>query len=34
MAGVWYVLSDLELREIPSNFNVVGKVVHRRVGNV
>ena len=34
MACVCYVLSNLELGESPSNFNVVGKIVHRRIGNV
>ena len=29
-----YVLNHLELRESPSNFNFVRKLVHRRVGNV
>ena len=29
-----YVLIDHELRESPSNFNFVRKLVHRRVGNV
>lgn len=28
------VLNDLELRESPSNFSFVRKLVHRRVGNL
>ena len=29
-----YVLSDLELRKSPSNFNFVRKLGHRKVGKV